>query len=271
MKTIIEAGRPRFITGIREIMSYNDLLYMLAYRDYKVRYAQTLLGFLWALVQPLLTLLIFILVFNKAVKVDTGAIPYPVFALTGMLAWSYFSYVLTQAGQSIISSQALVTKIYFPRLIIPVSKGIVGFIDFLIVFLLLLALMAWYGFFPGTNIIALPLLVAAVVIFSMAMGIWFSALTIRFRDLQYVIPFLVQIGLYLSPVGYPASQIPAGYLDFYYLNPMAGIIDGFRWCLLDTPLPETRFLLYSASIILVFFFSGVYYFQRTERMIADII
>ncbi|MEO6169131.1 MAG: ABC transporter permease [Chitinophagales bacterium] len=271
MKTIIEAGRPRFTAGIREIMSYRDLLFMLAYRDYKVRYAQTLLGFLWALIQPLLTLFIFILVFNKAVKVDTGDVPYPVFALTGMLAWSYFSYVLTQAGQSIISSQALVTKIYFPRLIIPVSKGIVGFIDFIIVFLLLLAVMAWYGFFPVSNIIALPLLIAAVVIFSMATGIWFSALTIRFRDLQYVIPFLVQIGLYLSPVGYPSSQIPPGYLDFYYLNPMAGIIDGFRWCLLDTPLPETRFLLYSASIILVIFFSGVYYFQRTERMIADII
>lgn len=271
MKTIIEAGRPRIASQFKEVFHYRDLLTMLAYRDYRVRYAQTVLGFSWALIQPLLTLLIFILVFNKAVKVDTGVIPYPLFALTGMWAWTYFSYVITQAGQSIVSSQALVTKIYFPRLIIPVSKGMVGFIDFIIVFFLLLLVMLWYRFLPGINLLALPLLIAAVVIFSMAMGIWFSALTIRFRDLQYVIPFLVQIGLYLSPVGYPASQIPDAYKNLYYLNPMAGIIDGFRWCLLGTPLPETKFLAYSAIIILVLFISGVYYFQRTERVIADVI
>lgn len=271
MKTIIEAGRPRLALHLKEIFHYRDLLWMLAFRDYRVRYAQTALGFSWALIQPLLTLLILILVFNKAVKVDTGSIPYPIFAITGLWAWSYFAYVITQAGQSIVSSQALVTKIYFPRLIIPVSKGIVGFIDFIIVFLLLLLLMAWYRFVPGSNIIALPVLIVAVVLFSLATGIWFSALTIRFRDLQYVIPFLVQIGLYLSPVGYPSSQIPSEYKSLYYLNPMAGIIDGFRWCLLNSPLPETRFLIYSGAIILLLFFSGIYYFQRTERVIADII
>lgn len=271
MKTVIEAGRPGLALQLKEIIHYRHLLMMLAYRDYRVRYAQTLLGFSWALIQPLLTLLIFILVFDKAVKVDTGIIPYPLFALTGMWGWSYFSYVITQAGQSIVSSQALVTKIYFPRLIIPVSKSIVGFIDFIIVFFLLLLLMVWYHFLPGSHLYALPLVIAAVIIFSMAVGIWFSALTIRFRDLQYVIPFLVQTGLYLSPVGYPSSQIPAAYKNIYYLNPMAGIIDGFRWCLLDTPLPATNYLLYSAIIIVVLLFSGVYYFQRTERVIADVI
>ena len=271
MKTIIEAARPRLALHVKELFHYRDLLGMLAYRDYRVRYAQTVLGFSWALIQPLLTLLIFVLVFDKAVKVNTGNIPYPLFAVAGLWAWSYFSYVITQAGQSIVSSQALVTKIYFPRLIIPVSKGIVGFIDFIIVFFLLLLLMAWYRFFPGTNLIALLVLIVAVVLFSLATGIWFSALTIRFRDLQYVIPFLVQIGLYLSPVGYPSSQIPSEYKNFYYLNPMAGIIDGFRWCLFNAPLPETRFLVYSASIILLLFFSGIYYFQRTERVIADVI
>lgn len=271
MKTIIEAGRPGLSKQLREIVHYRDLLAMLAFRDYRVRYAQTMLGFSWAFIQPLLTLLIFILVFDKAVKVDTGEIPYPLFALAGMWGWSYFSYVITQAGQSIVSSQALVTKIYFPRLIIPLSKSIVGFIDFLIVLLLLLMLMAWYRFTPDISLLALPIPIAAVIIFSLAMGIWFSALTIRFRDLQYVIPFVVQIGLYLSPVGYPASQIPAAYKDLYYLNPMAGIIDGFRWCLLGTPLPATRFLCYSACITMLLFIGGVYYFQRTERIIADVI
>jgi lipopolysaccharide transport system permease protein len=208
MKTIIDARRQGFVASLREITHYNDLLFLLAYRDYKVRYAQTVLGFLWALIQPLLTLLIFVLVFNKAVKVDTGAVPYPVFALTGMLAWSYFAYVLTQAGQSIVNSQSLVTKVYFPRLIIPVSKSIVGFIDFIIAFLLLAVVMIAYGFMPLSHLIMLPVFILLLLLFSIGAGIWFSALTIRFRDLQYVIPFLVQIGLYLSPVGYPASEIP---------------------------------------------------------------
>lgn len=271
MKTIIEAGRSRFSVNVGEIIQYRDLLFMLAYRDYKVRYAQTALGFLWALMQPLLTLLIFILVFDKAVKVETGDIPYPVFAMTGMWAWSYFSYVIMQAGSSIVSSQALVTKIYFPRLIIPVSKSIVGFIDFMITFLMLLVLMMWYGFPPASNIIALPLMVIAVILLALATGIWLSALTIRFRDIQYVIPFLVQIGLYVSPVGYPSSRIPDDLKTLYYLNPMAGLIDGFRWAMLGTPLPETKYLAYSGAIIIALLISGLYYFQRTERRIADII
>ncbi|MBX7108854.1 MAG: ABC transporter permease [Chitinophagales bacterium] len=271
MRTIIDAGRPGLASQLREIFHYRHLLWMLAYRDYRVRYAQTVLGIAWALIQPVLTLLIFILVFNKAVKVETGSVPYPVFALTGMWAWSYFSYVITQAGQSIINAQALVTKIYFPRMIIPVSKGLVGFIDFIIVFLLLMILMLWYRFLPGSNLFALPVVILAVILFSMAMGIWFSALTIRFRDLQYVIPFLVQIGLYLSPVGYPSSQIPDAYRHLYYLNPMAGIIDGFRYSVLGTPLPAASYLLYSGAIMVVLLLSGVYYFQRTERVIADVI
>jgi lipopolysaccharide transport system permease protein len=271
MKTIIEARRSKFSVNIGEMIQYRDLLFMLAYRDYKVRYAQTALGFLWAFIQPLLTLLIFILVFDKAVKVETGDIPYPVFAMTGMWAWSYFSYVIMQAGSSIVSSQALVTKIYFPRLIIPISKSIVGFIDFMITFLMLLVLMMWYGFPPAANIIALPLMVIAVILLALATGIWLSALTIRFRDIQYVIPFLVQIGLYVSPVGYPSSRIPEELKTLYYLNPMAGLIDGFRWAMLGTPLPETKYLVYSGAIIIALLLSGLYYFQRTERRIADII
>ncbi|MBA2422841.1 MAG: ABC transporter permease [Chitinophagales bacterium] len=271
MKTIIEAKRSGFSLNFREIFQYRDLLFMLAFRDYRVRYAQTILGFTWALIQPLLTLLIFILVFNKAVKINTGAVPYPVFAMTGMWAWSYFSYVIMQAGQSIVSSQALVTKVYFPRLIIPLSKSIVGFIDFLIAFLMLLSLMVYYRVTPSINIFVLPFVIFALIVLSLAMGIWLSALTIRFRDVQYVIPFLVQIGLYVSPVGYPSSEIPMEYRPLYYLNPMAGIIDGFRWSLFGTPLPDAKYLVFSGVGILLLFVTSIFYFRRTERLIADII
>ena len=270
LKTTITASR-RWSINLKEIVSYRELLWMLAYRDYRVRYAQTFLGFGWAFLQPFLTLVIFILVFNKAAKVDTGQIPYPIFAMAGMWAWSYFSYVMTQAGQSIIASQALITKIYFPRLIIPISKSIVGFIDFAVSFLMLIVLMIYFRFIPSSNIIALPLLILAVIALSLGVGIWLSALTIRFRDIQYVIPFMVQIGLYLTPVAYPSSIIPSQYKSLYYLNPMAGIIDGFRWSLLNSPLPDSRYLFYSVAITLLILVSGVYYFRRVERVMADII
>ncbi|MEO5674879.1 MAG: ABC transporter permease [Chitinophagales bacterium] len=270
MKTIITASH-RWSLNLREIYNYRELLWMLAYRDYRVRYAQTILGFGWAFLQPLLTLFIFILVFSKAAKIDTGNVPYPIFAMTGMWAWSYFSYVITQAGQSIIGAQALITKVYFPRLIIPVSKSIVGFIDFIVAFVMLMLLMIYYQFSPSLKVLALPLCVIAVITLSIAVGIFMSALTIRFRDVQYVIPFIVQIGLYLTPVAYPSSLIPSGYKALYYLNPMAGIIDGFRWSLLGTPLPHTNYLVCSAAITLLFLISGVYYFRRVERIMADII
>lgn len=270
MKTNITASR-HWALNLKEIFSYRELLWMLAYRDFKIRYAQTALGILWAVIQPLLTLLIFVLVFKKAAKVDTGSIPYPVFAMTGMWAWSYFSYVMTQAGQSIINSQSLITKVYFPRLIIPVSKSIVGFIDFSIVFIMLVILMVGYRVLPSANVIALPVVILSVILLSLALGIWLSALTIRFRDFQYVIPFMVQIGLYVTPVAYPSSLIPDKYKALYYLNPMAGVIDSFRWSLLDTPLPESKYLIYTAAVIVLLFVSGVYYFKKVENTIADII
>jgi len=244
---------------------------MLAYRDYRVRYANTVLGFGWAVIQPAFTLLIFIVVFNKAAKVETGETPYAVFTMMGMWAWSYFSYVLTQAGQSVVGAQALITKVYFPRLIIPVSKAIVAFVDFIIAFLLLLVLMIYYKTVPSTHAPALLIFVAAIILFSLSVGVWASALTIRFRDLQYVIPFITQLGLYASPVAYPSSLIPAEYKPIYYLNPMAGIIDGVRWSLLGTPLPEMKYLVYSTAITLLLLISGLYYFRKTEREIADII
>jgi lipopolysaccharide transport system permease protein len=247
MKTTITARtRFRFGKSLQEIFNHRELLWQLTWRDFRIRYAQTFLGIAWAFIQPLLTLLIFILVFNKAIHVETGMIPYPVFAMTGMWAWSYFSYVISQAGQSLVQSQSLITKVYFPRLLIPLSKSLVGFIDFFIAFILL-------------------------ILFSLSLGIWFSALTIRFRDLQYTIPFLVQTGLYLTPVGYPSSLIPSAYKNLFYLNPMASIIDGFRWSLLGDASPDENFLWMSVALTLALLVSGIFYFKKVERILADFI
>lgn len=271
MKTLITARRAGLQLNLAELYHYRDLLWLLAYRDYRVRYAQTFFGLGWAVLQPLLTLVVFILVFNKAARVETGSIPYPVFAMTGMWAWSYLSFVINQAGQSLLASSSLITKVYFPRLLIPLSKSLVGFIDFFVAFLMLVLLMAYFRFVPSGNLVTLPLWIAAMILLTLASGIWLSALTIRFRDIQYIIPFMVQMGLYFSPVAYPSDRIPAQYHELFYLNPLAAIIDGFRWAVLGTPLPQTKFIVYSMSVIFVLIVTGVYYFRHTERIMADII
>ena len=259
--------------NIREIFSYRDLLWTLVYRDYKVRYAQTVLGFLWAFIQPLVTLIIFTFIFGKAVKVNTQQIPYPLFALSGMLAWNYFAYVLNQAGNSIISSHSLITKIYFPRLIIPLSKAFNGFIEFIVSLLFLAVLMIYYQICPGIQLMYLPFFILILIISSLAMGIWFSAITIRYRDLQQVIPFVVQVGMYLTPVVYPSALVPAKYRYLYFLNPMSGIVEAFRWSILGTTsLPNSVILIsISFSVGIFLFISGIYYFNRIENKIADIL
>ena len=244
--------------NIREIFSYRDLLWTLVYRDYKVRYAQTVLGFLWAFIQPLVTLIIFTFIFGKAVKVNTQQIPYPLFALSGMLAWNYFAYVLNQAGNSII---------------IPLSKAFNGFIEFIVSLLFLAVLMIYYQICPGIQLIYLPFFILMLIISSLAMGIWFSAITIRYRDLQQVIPFVVQVGMYLTPVVYPSALVPAKYLYLYFLNPMSGIVEAFRWSILGaTSLPNSVILIsISFSVGIFLFISGIYYFNRIENKIADIL
>lgn len=271
MKTIIEPGRVGLLSKLAELISHKDLIMMLAYRDFKVRYAQTFLGILWVLIQPLLTLLVFAMVFGKALKVDTGGIPYPVFMICGMITWSLFSYILGQAGNSIISSQALVTKVYFPRLAIPVSKAMVGFVDFGVSLGLSLIFMAYYGIIPSVNIIFLPLFLLAAVVFSLSAGIIFSALTIRFRDFQYIIPFILQLGIYATPIAYPSHLIPEKYQVLYHLNPMAMIIDGCRFSMLGTPLPPALYLCEGSAIILLLLFLSLYMFNKIESKIADII
>lgn len=256
---------------IKELVHYKDLFYTLAWREFRVRYAQTFLGFAWAFLQPLATLAIFFFVFGKAIKVDTGNIPYLVFALTGLTAWAYFSFVVSNAGKSIISESAMIKKIYFPRLVIPLSKALVGVIDFLISFLLLIIAMIYFQVPITTNILWLPLFLILITLVSLGVGIWISALSIRFRDVQHIIPFFIQIGLYATPVAYSANLIPEKYQIIYYLlNPLVGVIEGFRWCMIGGEL-HLSYLIYSSIIIFVLFVSALVYFRKVERVMADIL
>ncbi len=255
---------------IKELFEYGDLFLILAYRDLRVRYAQTFLGLFWAFLQPAATLIIFILIFGKAVRVDTGEVPYPLFALTGMAAWAYFSFVLSQSGQSIIGAQEMVKKIYFPRLVIPLSKAMVAFVDFLIAMIFVILLMLIYQYPLTSRLIWFPFFFLINIIAALSVGIWLSALTIRFRDFIHVIPFLVQFGLYATPVGYPASLIPEKYQFIYHLNPMAGVVEGFRYALLG--VGEINSLSYLSFLIVgLLFISGILYFKKVEKVMADIV
>lgn len=274
MHLVVDAEKRTSLLNLKELKHYRDLFYILAYRDLRIRYAQTFLGLLWAMLQPLATLAIFVIVFGHAVKVDTGNMPYPLFAITGVAAWTYFAFVMKESGSSIISAQQMVKKIYFPRLVIPLSKAIVGFVDFGIALLFMVILMVYYQVVPAGNVMFLPLFILMIIISALGVGIWLSALTIRYRDFQHVVPFLVQFGLYATPTAYPAKAIlqslPEWLVVIYYLNPMAGVIEGFRWCLLGGD-PPSAFAYLSFGLVLIIFVSGLFYFKRIERIMADIV
>jgi len=257
--------------GIRELIFYKDLFFSLTYREFRVRYAQTFIGFLWAFMQPLATLVIFTFIFGQAIKIDTAGIPYPVFALSGMVVWTYFSFVVSQSGRSLINSQSMIQKIYFPRLILPLSQALIGLVDFLVTFILLIISMIWYGVIPSSNIWYLPFFLIIAIIAALSVGIWISALTIRYRDFQHVIPFLIQIGLYATPVAYSSLYIPEKYhLIYYSINPMAGVVEGFRWCIIGQGSIHP-YTFISLGIVIVLFLTSLRYFKKVERIMADII
>lgn len=273
-KVIIQSSKRFPKLDLKELFQYKDLFLLLAFRDYRVRYAQTFLGFLWAFIQPFATLLIFTIVFSKAAEVDTGDIPYPLFAICGMAGWTFFAFVLSNSGNSIVGAQQMIQKIYFPKLIIPMAKAIVGFVDFGIAFIFIIIICIYYQFIPSSNIIFLPIYIIMTVFAALTVGIWLSALTIRFRDFQHVVPFLVQFGLYATPIGYPAelitNSLPKWVSFIYFLNPMAGVVEGFRWSILGGNLPnEYSYISFSVTIIL--FILGLFYFKKVEEIMADIV
>jgi lipopolysaccharide transport system permease protein len=254
-----------------ELWRYRDLLFFLAWRDVKVRYKQTALGAAWAILQPVLTMVVFSIVFGTFVKVDSEGLPYPIFVYTALLPWTYFASALASGSASVVANQSLITKVFFPRLIIPVSAVLVPVIDFVLGFGVLIGLMAWYGIWPGVAVLALPAFLALAVVSVVGVALWLSALNVRYRDVPYAVPFLVQVWLYATPVVYPLSVLDGRWQWLFSLNPMAGVVEGFRWALLDKPAPSAGLLLVSAAAAVVVAVTGLAFFRRFERSFADVI
>ena len=269
-KTIIKSKSNPFSIDFRELYQYRELLWSLALRDLKVKYAQTIVGFVWAIINPLLTMLLLTFVFGQVVQVDTEGIPHPVFTMIGLVAWTYFSSLVSDAGNSVLSNQNMIKKIYFPRLILPLSKAISGLVDFSISLGLLMVLMLYYGVVPSQNIIYIPIFIGLILLFGITAGLWISALTVRYRDVKFVIPFILQLGVYASPIAYAMSAVPKEYLFYFKLNPMVGVIEGFRWCLVGTSTPDD-YIYWSILTVIVLFILGLFYFNKVEKVMADIL
>jgi len=271
-KLIIEAGRTEKHYWT-DLWRYRELFYILAWRDIKVRYKQTVIGALWSIIRPLLTMVIFTLVFSKIAKLPTeGNAPYAIMVYAAMLPWQFFSNALNEASNSLVGNANLISKVYFPRLIIPTATVITSFIDFLISFIIMIGLMVYYQYTPGWNIFMLPVFLIIAFLASMGLGLYLTALNVKFRDFRYIVPFIVQFGLYISPVGFSSSIIPEKWRLLYSLNPMVGVIDGFRWCILggDSHIYMPGFWL-SLAIVFLFLWLGIYQFRKMEKTFADII
>ncbi|MGV2826791.1 ABC transporter permease [Myxosarcina sp. GI1(2024)] len=269
---VIEAGRSERQYW-RDLWRYRELFYFLAWRDILVRYKQTVIGMAWALIRPFLTMVVFTVVFGNIAKLPTeGGAPYPILVFAAMLPWQFFANSLSECSNSLITNSNLISKVYFPRLIVPSSAVVVSFVDFLISGMILLGLMAWYDFVPSWRIITLPLFISIAFAASIGVGLWLASLNVQYRDFRYIVPFIVQFGLYISPVGFSSSVVPQQWRLLYSLNPMVGVIDGFRWAILggESNLYLPGFLL-SLGLVMAFLFSGIWYFRKMERTFADVI
>jgi lipopolysaccharide transport system permease protein len=253
-----------------ELWNYRELLSSFTWRDVKIRYKQTALGFLWAIIQPLFMMIIFTVFFGRLAKIPSDGIPYPIFVLAALLPWTLFAEGITRSTSGMITNANIMTKVYFPRLIMPLSGVLSPLVDFVFSFSILLVMMAIYGFIPTLNIIFLPLFLLLALATSLGIGLWLSALNVQYRDFQYTIPFLIQLGLFASPVVYPASLVPESVRFLYGLNPMAGVIEGFRWALLGTHMPGAMILV-SVGVVVVLLVSGAFYFRRMEQYYADVV
>lgn len=257
----------------RDLWRYRELFYVLAWRDVSVRYKQTIIGLMWALIRPFLTMVVFTLVFSKVAKLPTeGAAPYALMVFAGLLPWQFFSTALSESSNSLIGNANLISKVYFPRLIVPTAAVVVSFVDFLISFIILVGVMLWYQFLPGWQILTLPFFVLMAFLASLGPGLWITALNVKYRDFRYIIPFIVQFGLYVSPVGFSSSVVPEEWRLLYSVNPVVGVIDGFRWAILggESRLYLPGFLL-SWGLIVFFLWLGIRKFRKMEKSFADLI
>jgi lipopolysaccharide transport system permease protein len=256
-----------------DLWEYRELLYFLTWRDIKVRYKQTALGAAWAILQPFLTMVVFSVFFGRLAKVPSDNIPYPIFSYTALVPWTFFAYGLSQSANSLVGSQNLITKVYFPRLVIPISSVLSGAVDFVLAFLVLLGMMVFYGIFPTANVLWLPLLLLLAFTTALGVGLWLSALNVEYRDVKYVVPFLTQFWMFASPIAYPSSLLDK-YLvwkTLYGLNPMAGVVEGFRWALLGTKTAPGPVVIASSFAAIFLLVTGAFYFRRMEKTFADLV
>jgi lipopolysaccharide transport system permease protein len=268
---VIRASHGWSFPQLGEAWASRELLWFLVWRDVKVRYKQTVLGAAWAVLQPLLTMVVFTIIFSRVAKVPTDGVPYPVFVYAALLPWQMFARSLNDSGNSLVTNRQLITKVYFPRLLLPISSVLAGLVDFAVAFVVLLGLMFYYGIVPTAAIIALPALIALAMLTSLAFGVWLSALNVKYRDVRYTIPFLTQLWLFVTPVAYPSSLVPEQWRTLYGLNPMAGVVEGFRWALLGQAASFRSVWQASAVVLVLLLAGGLLYFQRTERTFADVV
>lgn len=255
----------------RELWEYRELLFFFVWRDIKVRYRQTVLGALWAIIQPVFTMVIFSLFFGRLAKVPSDGLPYPIFSYAALVPWTFFATALTQASNSLVVSANMVKKIYFPRLTLPIATVLAGVIDFVLAFMVLLGMMLFYGLLPTINVLWLPFFLLLALVTSLGVSLWLSAMNVQFRDVHYTIPFLTQAWLFLTPIAYPSSLLAEPWRTLYGLNPMAGVVEGFRWALLGTDTAPGSMTLVSAVVALTLFISGAFYFRRMEQGFADLL
>lgn len=268
---VIRPSRGWVPLKLADLWEFRELLYFLVWRDIKVRYKQTALGVAWAIIQPFFTMVVFSVFFGRLAKMPSDGIPYPIFAYCALLPWQLFAHALSESGNSLVANERLITKVYFPRLVIPLSAVLAGLVDFAIAFGVLLAMMVYYGTFPTAAVVTLPFLLLLLLGTALGVGLWLSALNVQYRDVRYTIPFLTHFWLFATPVAYPASLVPESWRPLVGLNPVAGVVEGFRWALLGTANPPGSMLLVSSAMVIGLLIGGLYYFRRMERIFADLV
>lgn len=272
LPVIRRQARPGWVAiDFAELWQYRELLFFFAVRDIKVRYKQTLLGIAWAILQPVMTMVVFSIFFGNLAGVPSDGLPYPVFSFCGLLPWQLFAFALTQSSNSLVNNAQVLTKVYFPRLIIPFASMIAGLIDFAIAFVVLVGIMFYYHIIPGWALITLPFFVVLALAAALSVGLWFSALNVKYRDVRYIIPFLTQLWLFVTPVAYASSLVPSKWQAVYAINPMAGVVEGFRWALLGKAAPPGDMLIVSVAATAMLLAGGLLYFARMEKTFPDII
>jgi len=270
-RILIQPSKGLFNFDLRELWQYNELLYFLVWKEVKVRYKQTIIGGAWAIIQPLLTMVIFTIIFGRLAKIPSDGMPYPVFTYTALLPWMLFAQALTRSGGSLVSNANLITKVYFPRLLVPLSAALAPIVDFIVSFLILLGMLAWYGIPPTLGILALPFFLALTLVTAISVNLWLAPINVKYRDVAHTLPFLSQIWMYASPVVYPLSMIPEKWQFLYSINPMVGVIEGFRWALLGKQSPNFMAMAISVIVVMALFLGGILYFKKMEQTFADVI